>query len=167
MPHVCAAISAMHFGALHEQNAIDLLAHSVMAQRLIKRRPASAAVVFGVRCEEGFAAANAVVRAGLLVVGVFPCESALSGFVSGDIECQWFSAFCFELGAPLVVCFGDFESGHSRLGSWFEEKNTFLNAEGAKLTQKTQKRNSQILYFFSATSAKFSRPLRSKNVFTP
>jgi hypothetical protein len=38
-----------------------------------------------------------------------------------------------------------------------------LNAEDAKITQKTQKGNSQTLVFFSATFANPSRPLRSKN----
>jgi penicillin-binding protein 1C len=41
-------------------------------------------------------------------------------------------------------------------------KKILLNAEGAKITQKTQKRNSQNLVFFSAISANPSRPLRSK-----
>jgi murein peptide amidase A len=42
------------------------------------------------------------------------------------------------------------------------KKDIFLNAEHAKVTQKTQKRNSQILDFFSAPSEKSSRLLRSK-----
>jgi penicillin-binding protein 1C len=44
-------------------------------------------------------------------------------------------------------------------------KQILLNAEGAKITQKKQKRNSQILVFFSAISANPSRPLRSKCFF--
>jgi hypothetical protein len=114
MAHVRAAICAMHLGALHEQNAIYLLAHRLWAERLVKRRPACAAVVFGGGIKQSLAAANATVDACLFVIRMLACESALSGFVARDIEGQGLSAFGFEFSAPLIVSFLDFE-GHDVL----------------------------------------------------
>jgi hypothetical protein len=112
MAHVRAAICAMHLGSLHEQNTIDLLAHRLWTERLIKRRPTCAAVVFGRGIKQSLAAANATVNACLLVIRMLACESALGGFVAGHVKSQWLSAFGFEFGAPLIVSFLDFEGGH-------------------------------------------------------
>jgi hypothetical protein len=83
------------------------------------------------------------------------------------------------LGQPIGEAITDFfvlrfEEGKAEVfggSAWihdaalaFKEK-ILLNAEDAKVTQKTQKRKPKFGCFFFATSAKFSRPLRSKMYF--
>jgi hypothetical protein len=154
------AIGAMHLGTRAPKAFVYLGANGLGVQWIKKRRPACAAVVFGVGGKEWLAAADAGVGAGLLVVGVFAGEGSLGGFVSRHIKGQRLSAFFFEQGAPLVVGFLDFVVGH---GGWIlarKEKISFRTRKTQKLREKKTKKKEDlrirralasfnpILYFF-------------------
>jgi hypothetical protein len=149
MAKMRAAIRAMHFGACAPKAFVHLGANGFFVQRIKKRRPACAAVVFGVGGKEGLAATDAGVGAALLVVGVFASEGSLGGFVSCHVEGEGLSAFGFELFAPLIVGFLDFVSGHD--GEGLEERNT----ESTEIPQNAQKKTRRGSCIFSVHSAYF------------
>src|SRR5215472_3414182 len=98
-----AAFLAMHLGAGHKEAAVDRGLDRPV-HRLIKTRPAAAAVELAVALEQRGAAAGAVIGAGI----VFLVERAGAGPL-GAVLAQHLKLLRRQLPAPLVLAHRDIE----------------------------------------------------------
>src|SRR5581483_2954048 len=95
---VRGAAAAQHFLAHHAVAGVAPYLDVVFINRLVKARPAGAAIELGVRAEQLQAAADADVFALLVIVPVLAGESALGAVVSCD-----FVLLGRQLLAPLFI----------------------------------------------------------------
>ena len=102
MAQMRVAVGAADFGAHHEERAVLVLAHRVRAHRLVKARPAGAAVELRVRGKQRPVTAHAGVNALVLGVPVRPGKGALGAVLAGDVI-----LLGRQLRAPLGIGFDD------------------------------------------------------------
>ena len=108
MAQVGVAIGAMHFGALHPEQAVHLGTDGVGCERGKIAGPTGAAVIFSAAVKKRLVATDAAVNALGFVIGQLAAKGALGRFVARHVEGQRFGAFGFENCAPFFVGFGDF-----------------------------------------------------------
>src|SRR5262245_42107055 len=82
MPEVRAAAGAVHLRADHVQASVGLRLDRVLGEGSRVARPAASTVVLGGGIEERGAAADAVVRAGVVVIPVTAAERSLGSFLA-------------------------------------------------------------------------------------
>ena len=90
------AIGAAHFGAGHEERTVGKFADGILADRSIETRPSGAAVEFGIRFKQRFAATYAGKGSGSLFVLMRSGKRAFGPMLSSNRK-----LFRGELRAPF------------------------------------------------------------------
>jgi len=111
MAQMSVTSAAMHFGALHEKAAIFGFADHLVVHRLIKRRPACAAVKLVRLIKQDRAAAFAGENAR------FFREIIMRKSAFGPMLAQNFESKIIQLGTPFGIGFDNFIHAQSPLSS--------------------------------------------------